>query len=257
MECQTVLRTIGGGVGTLKLNRPAQKNALSLELTESLAEALDEFDRDYRVKVIILGGVGDHFAAGADVTEMVSFTASDVLLGDFSGCCVQLANVQKPVIAVVEGYALGGGCELVEMCDIVIASETAKFGHPEVTLGTMSGAGGTQRLSQVAGKHKAMDLLLTGRFISAQEAFNSGMVSRVVPPSQLWQEAAAVADRIAGLSAPVVRMIKQAVSEGLNDSLTSGLAIERKLFQLTFALSDRAEGMAAFVQKRAPCFKGR
>jgi enoyl-CoA hydratase len=257
MNQRSVLKTVERGVGTLRLNRPEQKNAVSFELTAALAEALEELDRDPQVKVIILAGVGDNFSAGADVTEMLPLTASDVLLGDFSGCCVQLSRVQKPVIAAVEGYALGGGCELVEMCDIVIASETAKFGHPEVTLGTMSGAGGTQRLPRLVGKHRAMDLLLTGRFVSAREALASGLVSRVVPATNLWSEVNAVAERIAGLSAPVVQIIKQAVTEGLNGSLFTGLALERKLFHLTFSLADRAEGMAAFLQKRSPHFKGR
>jgi enoyl-CoA hydratase/carnithine racemase len=211
-------------------------------------------DLDPTINAIVLEGEGAHFAAGADVKEMVALDASQVLLSDFSGCCERLANVKKPVIAAVEGFALGGGCELIEMCDIVIASETAKFGHPEVTLGTMSGAGGTQRLPRVIGKHWAMDLLLSGRFISAQEAYMAGLVSRIVAPSQLHSEAMYLARHIAGLSAPVVRMIKQAINEGLNDSLVAGLSLERRLFHLTFALADRKEGMEAFCARRQPIF---
>lgn len=251
-----VLKSIDAGVGILRLNRPLAKNAISIELTEALSNALEELDRDASVNVILLTGEGGHFAAGADVKEMVSLDANQVLLSNFAGCCERLADVKKPVIAAVDGFALGGGCELVEMCDIVIASQTAKFGHPEVTLATMSGAGGTQRLPRVIGKHWAMDLLLTGRFISAQEAYQAGLVSRVVAPADLLSEAMDTAKRIAAFSGPVTRMIKQAVNDGLNDSLHSGLALERRLFHLTFALADRKEGMEAFCDRRQPAFKG-
>lgn len=255
MTEELVLKSIDSGVGLLRLNRPSAKNALSVELTEALSKALDELDSDSSVNAIILTGEGSHFAAGADVKEMVSLDANQVLLKNFAGCCERLADVKKPVIAAVEGFALGGGCELVEMCDIVIASETAKFGHPEVTLATMSGAGGTQRLPRVVGKHWAMDMLLTGRFLSGQEAYQAGLVSRVVAPSELLIEAMIIAKRIASLSGPVTRMIKQAVNDGLNDTLVSGLALERRLFHLTFALADRKEGMEAFCDRRQPTFK--
>jgi len=222
-----------------------------------LIETLEELDRDPDVRVIVIGGSGGNFAVGADVSEMVSLSSTDVVLGDFTGSAVQLAEIQKPVIAAVEGYALGGGCELAEMSDIVVATQSAKFGHPEARLGTMPGAGGTQRVTQVAGKHKAMDMLLTGRLVSAHEAYLSGLVSRVVSDTSLWQETEAIALQIASLSPPIVRMIKQAVSHGVNSFLGPGLALERRLFHLTFSLADRTEGMSAFVQKRKPCFKGR
>jgi enoyl-CoA hydratase len=256
MPNKLVLKTIDDGVGVLRLNRPAAKNALSVELIEVLRCELESLEGDASVNAILLMGEGGHFAAGADVKEMALLDANQVLLKNFAGCCEKLADITKPTIAAVEGFALGGGCELVEMCDIVIASETAKFGHPEVTLGTMSGAGGTQRLSRVVGKHWAMDLLLTGRFISALEACQAGLVSRVVASAQLQEEAMSVAKRVASLSAPVTKLIKHAVNAGLNDSLVSGLALERRLFHLTFALADRREGMEAFCDRRQPAFKG-
>ena len=255
MSDKMVLKTIEDSIGVLRINRPAAKNALSIELVEELRCELEGLEGDPSVHAILLMGTGGHFAAGADVREMVRLDANQVLLKNFAGCCDRLADVTKPTIAAVEGFALGGGCELVEMCDIVVASETAKFGHPEVTLGTMSGAGGTQRLSRVVGKHWAMDLLLTGRFISAHEACQAGLVSRVVAPTELEAEAMSVAKRVASLSAPVTRMIKHAVNAGLNDSLVSGLDLERRLFHLTFALADRREGMEAFCDRRQPQFK--
>jgi enoyl-CoA hydratase len=254
MSEQLVSKSIHENVGLLKLSRPSTKNAISIELADQLGALLDEMDRDPTINAIVLEGEGNHFAAGADVKEMVSLDANQVLRNNFSGCCERLADMKKPVIAAVEGFALGGGCELIEMCDIVIASETAKFGHPEIKLGTMSGAGGTQRLPRVVGKHWAMDMLLTGRFMSAQEAYMAGLVSRIVTPAQLHSEAMYIARRIADQSAPVVKMIKQAVNEGLNDSLVSGLSLERRLFHLTFALADRKEGMEAFCERRKPIF---
>jgi len=252
-----VLMNVEEQIAIVSLNRPDAKNALSISLTDELASVLDRADNDPDVNVILLTGAGNHFAAGADVKEMLPMTLADVHHQDFAGCCTRLATVAKPVVAVVEGYALGGGCELIEMCDIVVASENAKFGHPEITLATMSGAGGTQRLPRVVGKHIAMDLLLTGRVINAQEALQAGLVSRIFPPDQLRSGGLDICRKIAKLSAPVVRMVKQAVNQGLNDSLVSGLAFERKQFHLTFGLVDRTEGMAAFVERRTPAFKGR
>jgi enoyl-CoA hydratase len=257
MSDPLVLMTVEDNIAVISLDRPNAKNALSIALTDQLAEFLDQAEADPDVKVIMLTGTGDHFAAGADVKEMLPLTLTDVHLKDFAGCCTRLAEVTKPVVAVVEGYALGGGCELVEMCDIVLASETARFGHPEITLATMSGAGGTQRLPRVVGKHVAMDLLLTGRLITAQEALQVGLVSRIFTPDQLQKNAFDVCRKIAGLSAPVVKMVKHAVNQGLNDSLVSGLALERKQFHLTFGLADRIEGMKAFVERRPPEFKDR
>jgi enoyl-CoA hydratase/carnithine racemase len=255
MSQDPVLVSIDDAVGIVTLNRTAARNALSSALAAALDAALDRLDADPAVNAILLTGAGRHFAAGADVKEMAGLTVGEVLATDFAGCAERLGRVAKPVVAAVEGYALGGGCELVEMCDVVIAAETALFGHPEVTVGTLSGCGGTQRLPRVVGKHRAMDLLLTGRPMTAAEAHQAGLVSRLVPPDRLMEEALAVARRIASLSAPVVRMIKRAVLQGLDGSLTNGLALERNLFHLSFALADRAEGMAAFVEKRPPAFR--
>jgi enoyl-CoA hydratase len=248
---------VDDGVALVMLDRQEALNALSLELVRALEAALDQLDADPAVRALILAGAGRHFAAGADIREMLPMTAVDVLLADFSGCCHRLADARKPVVAAVDGYALGGGCELVEMCDVVIAAETARFGHPEVTVGTMPGAGGTQRLPRAIGKARAMDLLLTGRTLTAVEAERCGLVSRVVPPDRLLDEAKAVARRIASFSAPVVRMIKEAANFAFRLSLPDGLAFERRLFHLTFALDDRREGMAAFVEKRTPTFADR
>ncbi|HEY0838188.1 MAG TPA: enoyl-CoA hydratase-related protein [Azospirillum sp.] len=249
--------SVDGAVAVVTLNRPKARNALNVALTDALAAALDRLEADAGVKAIVLTGAGEHFAAGADVKEMLPMTAHDVLTADFAGCCTRLAGVRTPVVAAVRGYALGGGCELVEMCDVVVAAESARFGHPEVGVGTMPGAGGTQRLPRSVGKHKAMDLLLTGRPMTAEEAERAGLVSRVVPDERLMEEALDVARRIASLSAPVVRLIKESVNHAFRGSLPDGLAFERRLFHLTFATEDRREGMAAFVEKRPPDFKDR
>ncbi len=255
MTRDLVLVSIDNGIGIIKLNRTAARNALSIGMTDALDETLARMDRDSDVKVVLLTSAGDHFAAGTDVKEMSALTMGEVLASNFSGCCDRLASMKKPVIAAVDGFALGGGCEIIEMCDIVIASERAKFGHPEVTVGTLSGCGGTQRLPRVIGKHWAMDVLLTGRPLSATEAYQCGLVSRVVSADRLQDEALGIARKIASLSSPVVQMIKSAVLEGLETPLPSALALERHMFHLTFALDDRAEGMAAFVEKRQPVFR--
>lgn len=247
--------SVDHGVGIAALNRPVSKNALCRELVSVLGRALDVFEADDAVRAILLTGEGNCFAAGADIKEMLPMTAQVAIDSDYSGCCERLASVAKPVVAAVDGFALGGGCELVEMCDIVIASDRAVFAHPEVCLGTMPGAGGTQRLPKAVGKHIAMDMLLTGRHVSAEEAYRFGLVSRVVPAPELQDAARRVAMQIASLSGPVTRTIKQAVRYGMGDHDGPGFTLERKLFQLTFALDDRKEGMDAFVNKRKPDFR--
>lgn len=246
---------IADRVAEVTLNRPQACNALSACLTGELSEALDGLEADDSVKVVLLAGAGPHFCAGADVREMLDMTAAEALTGDFAGCCTRLASFAKPVVAAIRGVALGGGCELVEMCDVVVAAESARFGHPEITLGTMPGAGGTQRLTRALGKALAMDLLLTGRLLSAAEAQGAGLVSRVVADDQVLDEARAVARRIAGTSAPVARLIKRAVHAAAGEG--DGLTLERGLFHLTFALHDRRAGMAAFLERRPAEFEDR
>lgn len=244
-------------VGVIRICRPSAKNALCMQIVSELTAALDSYESNESVNVILLCGDGGVFAAGADIKEMLATTLIEATTLDFSGCCTRLATVKKPVIAAVDGYALGGGCELVEMCDIVIASERAVFGHPEVLLGTIPGAGGTQRLPKAVGKHVAMDLLLTARQLSAFEAYQCGLVSRVVQVEELQLKALEVAKQVAAQSGPVTRMIKEAVRHSLHEGEGSGFALERKLFHLTFALKDREEGMRAFVERRRPVFQNR
>lgn len=252
-EEDDIVVSAADGVALLQMNRPEAANALSTRLIAAIDATLAALDDNPSIKVVILNGVGHNFCAGADLKEMVSMTAQDVLESGFVGCSRQLAQMRKPVIAAVTGHALGGGCELVEMCDIVIAADNARFGHPEATVGTMPGGGGTQRLTRLLGRHMAMDLLLTGRLLTADEALRLGLVSRVVSPANVLAEACAVAGRIATLSAPVIRLIKEAVVHA-GTSAADGVAFERRMFALTFALADRVEGMSAFIEKRPPCF---
>lgn len=252
MNTDLVTVAVAEGVATVVLNRPEALNALSMPLVAALTSTLDRLESDPAAKVILLAGAGRHFAAGADIGEMLDMTVAEVAATDFAGCCTRLVGCAKPIIAAVQGAALGGGCELVEMCDVVIAAESARFGHPEITLATMPGAGGTQRLPRAMGKAKALDLLLTGRTMAATEAERAGLVSRVVADAALMDEALAVARRIAGFSAPVLRAVKQAVGAAFRTGLDDGLLLERSLFHLTFATADRREGMAAFLAKRPP-----
>lgn len=254
---EPVLAEIDGPIGILRLNRPKARNALSDALVGALDEALRRFEADSKVRVILLIGAGGDFAAGADLREMLSMSAGEALQRNFCGCSDRLASVSKPIVAAVGGYALGGGCELVEMCDVVIAAESARFGHPESTVGTMPGAGGTQRLPRAVGKHMALDMLLTGRQLTAAEALQFGLASRVVADEALFDESIAVARKIASLSAPVVRLVKEAVRNGLSGEHSTGLAQERRLFQLAFTLEDRREGMQAFIDRRQPVFTDR
>lgn len=249
--------TVESKVAVLELRRLKFLNALCDQLVAELTDVLDALEADVGVSAVVLTGGPDVFAAGADLKEMAGRTLAEVLDADFSGCCPRLAAFGLPVVAAVAGYALGGGCELVEMCDIVIAADTAKFGHPEITVGTMPGAGGTQRLPRAVGKHKALDLLLTGRMMDAAEAERAGLVSRVVPGEQLLATALSVAKTVASRSRPVLKLIKQAVLQSQSAALAEGLAFERKLFQMTFGFDDRREGMEAFLEKRKPVFRNR
>lgn len=255
---QTILVERRGAVGIVTLNRPAALNALNATLIAELASALDEFEEDSAIGAIVLTGNEKAFAAGADVKEMVGKTYPEIYSEDFiTRGWERLAHCRKPVIAAVAGFALGGGCEIAMMCDIVIAAETAKFGQPEITLGTIPGIGGTQRLTRAVGKSKAMDLCLTGRMMDAAEAERSGLVSRVVPSDKLMEEALSAAEKIASMSQPAVAMAKEAINRAFETPLSDGLNVERNLFHATFALQDRSEGMAAFIEKRKPVNKNR
>lgn len=244
-------------VMVLRLNRPEALNALCKKLIQQFNAALDQAENDARIGAIIVTGNEKAFAAGADIIEMAHLTFNDVIEKDFIQTWERLAQCQKPVIACVSGYALGGGCELAMMCDIIYAGESAKFGQPEITIGTMPGAGGTQRLTQLVGKTKAMDICLTGRLVHANEAAQIGLVSRVFPEADLWKETLAAATKISNFSAPVVRMIKESIRHSTESELVGGIRFERRLFQSTFALEDRQEGMTAFSEKRPAIFKHR
>ena len=247
-----------GAVGVITLNRPKLLNALSFGVFKEIAAAVDDLEADGRIGCIVLVGSEKAFAAGADIKEMLPKTFIDMFSSDFTSVGGdRIAKCRKPTIAAVSGYALGGGCELAMMCDIIIAADTARFGQPEITLGTIPGIGGTQRLTRAIGKSKAMDLCLTGRMMDAAEAERSGLVSRVVPADRLMDEVMAAAEKIASMSRPTAAMAKEAVNRAFETTLTDGLNVERNLFHATFALEDRAEGMAAFIEKRKPANKNR
>src|SRR5579871_4869428 len=247
-----------GKVGVITLNRPKMLNALSFGVFGEIATAVDDLEANAAIGCIVLTGNEKAFAAGADIKEMQPKGFIDMLSSDFIAIRGdRVATCRKPTVAAVSGYALGGGCELAMMCDIIIASDTAKFGQPEITLGTIPGIGGTQRLTRAVGKAKAMDLCLTGRMMDAQEAERSGLVSRIVPADKLMEEALAAAEKIAAMSRPAAAMAKEAVNRALETTLAEGLNVERNLFHATFALEDRSEGMAAFIEKRKPVNKNR
>src|SRR5436190_18895161 len=247
-----------GRVGLITLNRPKQLNALNAQLMQELAKALYAFDADEGVGAIVLTGSEKAFAAGADIAAMKDFSYMDAFLSNYiTRDWEHIRGVRKPVIAAVAGYALGGGNELAMMCDIVIAADNAKFGQPEINLGVMPGAGGTQRLPRAVGKAKAMDMCLTARTMDAQEAERAGLVSRVVPADKLQEEALAVAQKIASYSLPVAMMIKESINRAYETALSEGVLFERRIFHSQFALEDQKEGMAAFVEKRKPTFKHR
>src|ERR1041384_844656 len=247
-----------GRVGVVTFNRPRQMNALSPQLMEEFGHALRAFDTDVGIGAILLTGNERAFAAGADIGVMKEFSYLDAYLQDYiTRDWEHLLRVRKPVVAAVAGYALGGGNELALMCDIVIAADNARFGQPEINLGIMPGAGGTQRLPRAVGKAKAMDMCLTARNMDAQEAERAGLVSRVVPVDKLMEETLAVAEKIAGSSLPVVMMIKESINRAYESTLAEGVLFERRLFHSQFALADQKEGMAAFLEKRKPAFKNR
>ena len=255
---KTVLVERRGAVGLVRLNRPSALNALNARLIEELGVAFDELEGDPEIGAIVLTGNERAFAAGADIKEIQAKTYIEAYTQDFiTRGWERVGQCRKPVIAAVAGFALGGGCEVAMMCDIVVAAETAKFGQPEIQLGTMPGAGGTQRLPRFIGKAKAMDLCLTGRMMDVQEAERAGLVSRIVPADKLLEEALAIGERIAALSQPAVMMVKEAVNRAFETTLAEGVRFERRLFHSTFATEDQKEGMAAFVEKRKPAFKNR
>jgi enoyl-CoA hydratase len=256
MSYQNILVETRGAVGVVTLNRPKALNALNAALMAELGQALDEFEADGAIGAILITGSEKAFAAGADIKEMKDRGFVDVYLSDFiTKDWERLSRCRKPTIAAVAGYALGGGCEVAMMCDIIIAADTARFGQPEIQLGTLPGAGGTQRLTRVLGKAKAMEMVLTGRMMDAAEAERAGLVARVVPAGDLMAEALKTAEKIAGMSRPVVLMAKEAVNRAFETSLAEGLRFERRLFHATFATADQKEGMAAFAEKRPPAFK--
>ncbi len=258
MPYQNILVETRMRTGLITLNRPQRMNALSDALAAELRDALDAFDSDPEVSVIVITGNDKAFAAGADIGAMAEWDYAKVYGDDYiTRDWEHLRRVRKPVIAAVAGYALGGGCELAMACDLIIAADTAKFGQPEITIGTMPGMGGTQRLPRAIGKAKAMEWCLTGRMVDAADAERAGLVARVVAPERLLDEALAVAAKIGSFSLPVVLKIKEAVNRAYESPLSEGLLFERREFHATFALEDRKEGMRAFVEKRKPSFHHR
>lgn len=258
MAFETIQFDRRGHVALITLDRPKQLNALNAQLIRELGAALDEIEADADLRCIVLTGSEKAFAAGADIKEMSGKTFMDAYLQDFiTDGWERITTCRKPIIAAVAGYALGGGCEIAMMCDFILAADTAKFGQPEITIGTMPGSGGTQRLTRAVGKAKAMEMCLTGRMMDAAEAERAGLVSRIVPAADLLDEAVKVADRIANMSAPVVLMVKESVDRSFETTLAEGIRFERRLFHSTFATEDQKEGMAAFVEKREPSFRHR
>ena len=254
MSYRNIIVETRDAVGLIRLNRPDALNALNSDLIGELNQALDGFEQDLGIGCIVLTGSEKAFAAGADIKEMQSKSYMDTYMGDFIGKWERLADVRKPVIAAVAGYALGGGCEIAMMCDFILAADTAKFGQPEINLGVMPGAGGTQRLTRFVGKSKAMEMCLTGRMMDAAEAERSGLVSRVVPADQLVEEAIKVAGVIAAKSRPIAMMTKESVNRAYETTLAEGVRFERRLFHSMFATNDQKEGMSAFAEKRKASF---
>ncbi len=258
MDYQTILVERRARVGLITLNRPKALNALNDALIDELGAALNGFERDDDIGAIVITGSEKAFAAGADISAMAELDYIDVYKSDFiTRNWERIKNCRKPIIAAVAGFALGGGCELAMMCDIIIAADTARFGQPEVKLGILPGAGGTQRMPRAIGKAKAMDLCLTARMMDALEAERAGLVSRVVPAERLLDEALAAAETIASYSLPVVMMIKESVNRAYESSLAEGLLFERRVFHAAFSLADKREGMSAFLEKRAARFTHR
>ncbi len=257
MAFETIITEQRGRVALITLNRPQALNALNGQIVAELNEALDGFDRDPAIGCIVITGSEKAFAAGADIKEMGAKGYPDTYLEDFITAWDKVAARRKPIIAAVAGFALGGGCELAMMCDFIIAADNAKFGQPEIKLGVMPGAGGTQRLTRFVGKAKAMEMCLTGRMMDAAEAERAGLVSRIVPAAELLNDALKTAETIAGMSLPVAMMTKESVNRAYETTLAEGIRFERRVFHAMFALADQKEGMAAFVEKRKADFSHR
>ncbi len=257
MELIIVTEQHQPGIALIQLNRPKELNALNPQLMGEVRDALLQLDKNDSVKVIIITGNDQAFAAGADIKQMADKSAIDMHIMDQFSTWDQIRKTKKPIIAAVSGFALGGGCEFVMTCDMVIASETAKFGQPEIKIGTIPGAGGTQRLTKAVGKAKAMELILTGRFLSAQEAHFYGLVNKVVPIEMYMHEAIELAKEIAQMPPIAVQLAKEAINRSFETQLDEGLMFERKNFYLTFASEDQKEGMKAFIEKRKPVYKGK
>jgi len=253
----TVNRQVAPHIALVQLNRPKQLNALNTHMVSEIRDALQQLDADDGVRVCVLAGNKRAFAAGADIKQMAGKGAIDMLNIDQFSTWDQIKKVKKPIIAAVSGFALGGGCELAMHCDMIVASESAKFGQPEIKIGIMPGAGGTQRLTRAIGKFRAMEMVLTGKFISAHEALQYGLVNRVVPVELFLSEAIKLAKTVASMSPIAIKLAKESVLQAFNTSLDQGLLFERKNFYMTFASHDQKEGMAAFVEKRKPNFEGK
>lgn len=256
MAYKTIVVEIDDHIATIRLNRPDAMNAISAGMLAEVAAAVAEAEENDKIRCLILTGSEKAFAAGADVTEMAERSFADMFGGDYlARDAERIARCRKPIIAAVQGYALGGGCELAMLCDIIIAADNAKFGQPEVNLGIVAGLGGTQRLTRAVGKAKSMEMHLTGRFMDAEEAERAGLVSRVVPAKKLMDEVQATAQRITEKSMLTILAIKEAVERSQETSLAEGILHERRLFHALFATEDQAEGMAAFIDKREPRFR--
>jgi enoyl-CoA hydratase len=257
MAYENIIVEAKGKVGIIRLNRPDALNALNAALKNELCEAIRKFDADANIHCMIITGSEKAFAAGADIKEMADKTYNEALMGNFAGDWDDAAKARKPVIAAVAGFALGGGCELAMMCDIIIAADNAKFGQPEIKLGVIAGIGGTQRLTRAVGKSKSMEMNLTGRMMDAQEAERANLVARVVPLASLMEEAMKTAEAIASMSLPSVLLAKEAVLRSFEVPLAEGIRFERRVFHSLFATEDQKEGMKAFIEKRKPDFKNR
>ncbi|MGB0551626.1 MAG: enoyl-CoA hydratase [Alphaproteobacteria bacterium] len=258
MAYEHILVETRGSVGLITLKRPKAMNALCADLAREIAEAVDAYEADDNIGALVVTGSEKAFCAGADIKEMSDKNYMDVYKEDFITVnWERLSHCRKPVIAAVAGYALGGGCEFAMMCDFILAADTAKFGQPEILIGTIPGAGGTQRLTRFIGKAKAMEMVITGRMMDAEEAERAGLVSRIIPAAELVEEAIKTAEKISNLSRPVVMLAKESVNRAYETTLAEGVRFERRLFHSTFATEDQKEGMAAFAEKRTADFKHR
>ncbi|MDD2101953.1 enoyl-CoA hydratase [Pseudomonas putida] len=257
MNYETILLETHGRVGLITLNRPQALNALNAQIVRELNQALDGFEADSNIGCIVLTGSKKAFAAGADIKEMAELTYPQIYIDDLFSDSDRVANRRKPIIAAVNGFALGGGCELALMCDFILAGDNARFGQPEINLGVLPGMGGTQRLTRAVGKAKAMEMCLSGRLIDAVEAERCGIVARIVPSDELLDEALKVAALIAKKSLPIAMMVKESVNRAFEVSLSEGVRFERRVFHAAFATQDQKEGMAAFIAKREAEFQGK